>query len=388
MKRILSILLWLLLCGGCATVTSGHLNADTRDAGVKVVPDLAREFEITPVVAFRNSPPPAHATSPDAGATFVYARVGSQNSRLAPVDIEIAVRSKRTMDPSTLSEKLMAIYRAVYGWSPEHWKKALEERSDRDEVIRTKSNFFWESLSQHVAERVFAEFITPPMYLYGPSCITETGELRCALDGLSEIDEVRVKTTIDGRRDPLNPQTRSIVYVARRGQLRHPDVYLELHVPTGLKVAGPEQEHLDLRPTVGGSRETIRAMRVLAHLPANARSRTMNADYADYNLLFVPLRHLVFQGDVEDPKGPAVSLSYSDIEALRQRFDNVIRGLRTIETARVIAEELRPFITSTYYYMFDDGEGVDGYRDYILGAEGIAGSISPDIGAVQLVVEH
>ena len=59
-----------------------------------------------------------------------------------------------------------------------------------------------------------------------------------------------------------------------------------------------------------------------------------------------------------------------------------------LRIARLIAQELRPFVTSTYYYMFDDGQGVDGYRDYILGADGIAGSISPDIGAIQLVIEH
>ena len=112
-----------------------------------------------------------------------------------------------------------------------------------------------------------------------------------------------------------------------------------------------------------------------------------NTDYPDYSLLFVPLRHLVFQGEVANPKGPNATLSYSDTASLRQRFDEVIEDLRTVESAQSVVNELRPFMTTDYYYMFDQGEGVAGYRDYLLGPHGIGGGIAPDVGRVELILE-
>ena len=387
MMSLLARFLWLSIIAGCTATLGLQITPLESSPSLKETESLERAFQISPIVAYRNPPPPEASVSPELGATSVYARVGSANARLAPMDIEIELRGSALKNQARVQKKVMAIHQAIYGWDPDQWSHILDARTECEEVIRTKSNFFWESLAQHVAERVFTEHLTPLVYLYGPSCVNSAGELKCAPDGLSGVDEVRVKTTIDGRRDPLNPQTRSIVYVAHRGRLQHPDVYLELNVPTGMRVAGPEREYLDLRPLIAGSRETIHSMRILVHLPANARTRTQNEDYADYNLLFVPLRHLVFQGAVDNPKRPETSLNYETMGALRRRFETVVQGLRSVTGATQLVDVLRPYLTSEYYYMFDEGQGVSSYRDYILGPNGIAGSITPDVGAVQLIIE-
>jgi len=253
--------------------------------------------------------------------------------------------------------------------------------------MQTKSNLFWESLAQQVAERVFEEEITAPLWLYGPQCVDAEGVQSCATEGIDAAQRVIVRTTIDGARDPLNPATRTIVYVADRDRLRDPEILLDLRIPTGLHVAGPRSEHLDFRPEVAGTREGMQPTRVLVHIPAGTRDRIQGTDYPDYSLIYVPLRHLVFQGAVDDPKGPGSSLSYPDREALQARFEDVITRLRSSDSAASVVSDLEPFMTPAYYYMFDDGQGVDGYRDYLLGAHGIGGGISPDVGEVELVIE-
>ena len=379
------LIVWLL---GCGTVRPVPPVAAAAMDSIDTSTSLAGQFRMDPVVSFVNGAPPRDAMHPEAGAEFVYVRAGSENSRMAPVDIEIAVVGDSGLSREQLEKRLTRVYREVYGWDPAQWRQALGARADASDIIRTKSNFFWESLSQHMAERIFESYLTPTVFLYGPACVGADGVNTCGTDGLAGIQELRVQTTIDGRRDPLNPQTRSIVYVARRGQLSNPSVFLELHIPDGLQVSGPKREFLDLRPIVAGKRATETSFRVLVELPAKARTRTQNGDYADYNLVFLPLRHLVFQGHVQNPKGPDGALEYQDIASFRRRFTEVMSALRRPDTAAPIARLLEPFVTSKYYYMFDAGQGVKGYRDYILGAGGIAGGISPDVGRVELIIER
>ena len=339
-------------------------------------------------VSFVNEPLPEGAKSPSAGAQYVYARGGSSNARVSPVDIHIRVEdaSGNAIHESAL-DHVSALYHQIYGWQPDAWRSAMVGRMGATETVQTKSNFFWETLAQHMAERIFEDSITPPLLVYGPHCLDSQGDQHCSSEGIDEAHRVLVRTRIDGARDPLNPATRTIVYVAERDRLKSPEIILDIEIPAGLNVGGPESEYLDFRPAIGGQRESLDRIRVLAHIPSGVTERTRNTDYPDYSLLYVPLRHLVFQGEVDNPKGSGATLSYVDTESLRQRFDEVIADLRTAETAQRLVEELRPFLNTDYYYMFDQGEGVDGYRDYLLGPDGIGGGISPDVGRVELILE-
>ena len=119
-------------------------------------------------------------------------------------------------------------------------------------------------------------------------------------------------------------------------------------MPTGLKVASPLQEVLDMRPQIAGSYTDLKSIHILAHIPSTTIKRIKNTDYPDFNLLYIPLRHLIFQGEVEDPTRSKSSLSFE---------------------------------------MFKKGVGVQEYQSYVLGPHGIAGSISPHIGKVELNLE-
>ena len=44
---------------------------------------------------------------------------------------------------------------------------ALAGRAKAARVLATKADFFWESLAQQLAERIFGEELTPPVYLHG-----------------------------------------------------------------------------------------------------------------------------------------------------------------------------------------------------------------------------
>ena len=95
-----------------------------------------------------------------AGVEFSYSRVGSSNSRLSPVDVQIRVEDMSGQPLHELeSEQVTTIYQQIYGWDSEAWVAALDGREDASAVIQTKSNLFWESLAQQVAERVFEEEI-------------------------------------------------------------------------------------------------------------------------------------------------------------------------------------------------------------------------------------
>ena len=81
-------------------------------------------------------------------------------------------------------------------------------------------------------------------------------------------------------------------------------------------VAPPRQEVLDFRPAVGGSRTAYKEMKIVATINAASKKRVIGFDYRDFNLVFVPLRHMVFQGDALNPKGPQSSLTYASEAAL------------------------------------------------------------------------
>ena len=389
-SRRLTGLAWLLvgaLVAGCATLPARDSSVEA--ATPKTASMASQVQALGAGLRFLNPPVPDGAEAPEAGAEYVYARTYSSNSRNSPVGIELWVFGEKG-EPIHLKHEsyLREVYASIYGWDPAAWKALLGEAPDGAKVLREKSDFFWESLAQQMAERVLSEPHTPAIYRLGPGCAEAKAE-GCLDPGIEEANRVVVRTFLDARRDPMNPVTRSITYDVQRGHLTDPELFFELQVPNGLKVAGPHQELLDFRPHVAGNQDAVGDIRIWAHLPRGRRARVVNTDYPDYNLVFVPLRHLVAQREVEDPKRPASGANYPSRAALIEDIGALMTRLRTAEQGKRVAEELRPFLTAKYYYMFESGgQGLAGYRDYILGeAAGVARGLSPDFGRIELLLD-
>ena len=380
----------LLLSVGCASTRNPTPAPEAITLAPPSSPSLAQQVAtLGDGLRFMNPAVPDGAQTPEAGTDYMYARSFSTNARNSPMGIEIWVfDEKGEALHSSEQEYLQRVYQEIYGWDPAAWTTQLEDSEQASDILRTKSDFFWESLAQQLAERVFGETITPAMYRFGPHCKQPTAE-RCQDTGLTEAHRVVVRTFLNARRDPVNPVTRSITYSAARDALTDPELIFELQVPNGLQVAGPSQETLDFRPLIGGRQDSVEDIRIWAHVPQGRRARTENFDYPDYNLVFVPLRHLVFQGEVDNPKQPASGLDYPDTDAMLLRVRELILQLRTPEGGRKVASSLTPFLSGKYYYMFESGgQGLTGYRDYILGdAAGIGHGLNPDFGRIEITLD-
>ena len=101
-------------------------------------------------------------------------------------------------------------------------------------------------------------------------------------------------TTVRGERDDLMPVTRRI-YLYAIPPFSVYSVLYAIEVPGVSHVASPWRETLDMRPKIGGARMNS-TVTVLTESP---RDRKI---YPDYNLVFIPLRHLALQGSVSDLK--------------------------------------------------------------------------------------
>ena len=84
-----------------------------------------------------------------------------------------------------------------------------------DEILKNKSDFFWESLQQHIAERIFGNYITDPIYLFGPGGIENIHEWDESPQNVKksgsntifkEVDFIEMKIIVDPTTDPINPQ--------------------------------------------------------------------------------------------------------------------------------------------------------------------------------------
>ena len=138
---------------------------------------------------------------------------------------------------------LTEVYSQIYGWDPDHRQRQLASEVDAAALLRAKSDLFWESLAQQVAERVFGETISPAFQRLGPACRTKTPACRSR----PAAHRVVVKTWLDGATDLMTLVTRSITYIATRGAVSDPELIFELQVPNGLHVTGPTKAH----PTCG-----------------------------------------------------------------------------------------------------------------------------------------
>ena len=229
-----------------------------------------------------------------------------------------------------------------------------------------------ESLAQQVAERIFDITVTSSVYLFGPAF--HNNNLRCAKNEVL-VDAYRliVKTKIESGMDPLNPNARTITYITTADNLFHPEIFLEVHLPTNVEVkVSPYRELLDMRPAIQGSRLSHSSYVLRAHIPP-VQKRTQNIDYPDFCLFFIPCRHFVFQGHVDNPRtiSKEDGIPYKSLEECLDKFEEVIEKLRCQPGSIEMAAEVAPFVTSKYYYPYDDYEGDDTNNSHANGVFGI-----------------
>ena len=224
-------------------------------------------------------------------------------NRFSPFDVEVTVWDANNQTIQHRPDVRGIVDRAVqdiYFWNSTLWQLQLRDRgfnrTDIIDIVTSKSNFFWEELAEQIVERVFSVNRTRKVYLFGPTCFANPQTFTChggvlgvnGPHGVANAARVAIKTSVHGERDDLMPVSRTIYLFARRPF----DVNMVLYtvsVPGVMHVASPFREVLDCRPSVGGHPMNA-TVTLLTSSPAG---REM---YPDYNLLFIPLRHLVFQG--------------------------------------------------------------------------------------------
>ena len=164
-------------------------------------------------------------------------------------------------------------------------------------------------------------------------------------------------TSIECGTDPLNPVSRTITFIATAATILIPEIFIDVSVPSNVLLAvSPYQEVLDMRPRVRGDDGYSPHNYVIrAHIPA-IKKRTRNTDYPDFNLFFIPCRHLVFQGHVDDPKyvGAGDGIFYENLNDCLDRFQFVVEKLCFKPGSLEISDDIAEFITSKYYYAYDD----------------------------------
>lgn len=246
-----------------------------------------------------------------AGAAFLYARTdlgcpGSDGAaRSSPFNLEVMVWDKNNVSiqgrPS-IQAVVTNAFRAIYLWNSTEWRAELAERwptTEKEAILNNKSNFFWEDLAQQLAQRVLYGGEEPPastspstlsnaapIDMFGPQCTTPTGNLTCSIPAANGAARIGIRTTVEASRDDLMPVTRQIYLFVTKAPFCAYDVTYAVGVSDGITVASPFHEHLDIRPHVGQLRLNT-SLTVLADSPEGRQF------YPDYNLLFIPLRHLV-----------------------------------------------------------------------------------------------
>ena len=162
-----------------------------------------------------------------------------------------------------------------------------------------------------------------------------------------------------------------------------PRVILELDVPNGVQILSPYQETLDFRPEISGKKDTFEKIKIFGELPSGRRRRYQSEHYPDYNLLFVPLRHLLLQGEVDNPKELGPTRHYTNLAAFKAAFLRLISRMREPVSSQLVVADLQSYLVDKYYYMFADN--LAAYKSYILSSSlGIGRGLNPDFGRIEL----
>lgn len=343
---------------------------------------------------WKNGPvDPSNSTSPYSGARWMYRRtdMGTPGTtgtppRSSPFDLNVTVYDSGNASIQHRAEVARVVDKAVsvvHFWDPKDWRSQFADggfsNATSQAILTNKSHFFWEQLAEQLAWLVLRPpGAAPPasaVYLFGPECVTgASGTLKpsCASQGAPNASRVTITTMVSGARDDLMPVSRIISLHVQRSPYQVYDVEYTVAVPGVTHVASPWRETLDMRPKVNGQSIT-EAMKFHFRSPLGRRF------YPDYNLMFLPMRHLVLQGSILDPKVlPGSSMQYDSLEGLQAAASSVVKEMQHPSTAAKVAQRMAPYFNHRYYYMFDyfnystggDSIGVSAYKKQTLGPGG------------------
>ena len=80
-------------------------------------------------------------------------------------------------------------------------------------------------------------------------------------------------------------------------------------------------------------------------------------------------------------------MGYPSEEALQAAFRSLVAEMRTAEGSRGVGERMRPFFTPKFYYAYDEwGQGLEAYRDYLLGECAVGKGWDGAFADLQLVI--
>ena len=304
-------------------------------------------------IAFLNDQLPADASDPLVNAKYTYSRERSSFSRKSVMDVEVWVLDKKSsaiQEIEAVKSKIISAYGDVYGWDAQKWETQLRDggvsEPQLEGLLRERSDLFWESLAQNLALQFFGEAPTFP-----PAASSS------AKTAIPEAETVLVRTTVPGDRDLINSVTRRISIVFRRQSMSEPDLLLEVFIPQGLRLPTQPPSILDEIPTFKqGAERPIRELQV--RFGAKRKKRTVNADYPDYNLVYIPLRHLVLDGRAPNEK--QAEPRFENLDTFVNSARQLLTSMAAPPSSAQVAEKLRASMQAEAY----PGIGVNGIEEY------------------------
>ena len=304
-------------------------------------------------IAFLNDQLPADASDPLVNAKYTYSRERSSFSRKSVMDVEVWVLDKKSsaiQEIKAVKSKIISAYGDVYGWDAQKWETQLRDggvsEPQLEGLLRERSDLFWESLAQNLALQFFGEAPTFP-----PAASSS------AKTAIPEAETVLVRTTVPGDRDLINSVTRRISIVFRRQSMSEPDLLLEVFIPQGLRLPTQPPSILDEIPTFKqGAERPIREL--VVRFGAKRKKRTVNADYPDYNLVYIPLRHLVLDGRAPNEK--QAEPRFENLDTFVNSARQLLTSMAAPPSSAQVAEKLRASMQAEAY----PGIGVNGIEEY------------------------
>jgi hypothetical protein len=269
------------------------------------------------------------------------------------MDVEVWVLDKKSsaiQEIEAVKRKIITAYGDVYGWDAQKWETQLRDggvpEPQLEGLLRQRSDLFGESLAQNLALQFFGEAPT-----FSPAASSG------AKTAIPEAETVLVRTTVPGDRDLINSVTRRISIVFRRQSMSEPDLLLEVFIPQGLRLPTQPPTILDEIPTFKqGAERPIREL--LVRFGAKRKKRTVNADYPDYNLVYIPLRHLVLDGRAPNEK--QAEPRFENLDTFVNSARQLLTSMAAPPSSAQVAEKLRAPMQAEAY----PGIGASGIEEY------------------------
>ena len=253
----------------------------------------------------------------------------------------------------------------IYLWNSLDWNielLTLSDLGDMNSILRIKSDYFWESLAQQICERIFNIRITPDIYLFGPKAL-KLGKQNSD-GGIMDAETIIIETYVRCGSDLLTPPGRKILFNMSKTNMFYPNISISVEFPQYITLNNANKEIVHMIPVIHNYASTNDNSFIFNTILSSDFKRTTNYHYVDFNLLYVPLRHLVMEGilnnkcyhsneyTIRDDAIIQKNKHYDDIHAYFQASQKYILLAR--DHPDVLVQELEPYINITNYHRFNE----------------------------------